>query len=577
VPTIDNPDEARNVARLIQSGSITGPARDSAMQALKDFDKAQSAPPFSLDTLMSRLAGGVQNAVAPGIGLGEAALHSITGTSALVPGAAQSVVGMINNGSGGMKKTAHDTNTLMDRLTYSPRTQGGQDLVAAMGLPGQAVDALAQARAQGPLTAQVGDRQVDPAALARAGAMIPAGTETPEQSKAMGLAVELAGNVIAPSLVGGATAPKATMGLPLLNKPSGLLDVLRGNMDAIRGNYVRSIAGNPDTRAALAQSLESHGAVVPHYQPTAAEVVGDQWQGTPIQALQQQTASSPVQLPNGGPAISQAFNQRLAQQGGALAAMKELRDNVTAGMREKALEGANATGGPMVGTPEQIANTMLNTPGMRASDVVTKAIGTAKNKLEALQDDTGHIDARDLYTVRKDMGKYIEDAAGAPGAKYDRKLASGLQGDLQSAFDDAIERAGGQGWKAYLNTYSRLSQKMQDALDSQESQYKPAQATMLNGPNAATAAAQTHIPHVLTRSGTLANWLLNNVRSGVQQKVTSSLGDALLNPQNGVLAADLRKGIRPEDMMQTNLMKQRLAAALASGSIGSAMAQGASQ
>lgn len=44
MPTIDSPEEAQSLARLIQSGQLTGAGRDSAMQALRDFDTSQSAP-----------------------------------------------------------------------------------------------------------------------------------------------------------------------------------------------------------------------------------------------------------------------------------------------------------------------------------------------------------------------------------------------------------------------------------------------------------------------------------------------------------------------------------------------------
>lgn len=42
MPQIENADEARNVSRLIQAGQITGTARDTAMQALRDFDTQSS-------------------------------------------------------------------------------------------------------------------------------------------------------------------------------------------------------------------------------------------------------------------------------------------------------------------------------------------------------------------------------------------------------------------------------------------------------------------------------------------------------------------------------------------------------
>lgn len=43
-PTIDSPDEAQSLARLIQSGQITGPARDRAMAALHDYDATGAQP-----------------------------------------------------------------------------------------------------------------------------------------------------------------------------------------------------------------------------------------------------------------------------------------------------------------------------------------------------------------------------------------------------------------------------------------------------------------------------------------------------------------------------------------------------
>lgn len=43
MPQIENADEARGVARLIQSGQLTGASRDTAMTALREFDTRQTA------------------------------------------------------------------------------------------------------------------------------------------------------------------------------------------------------------------------------------------------------------------------------------------------------------------------------------------------------------------------------------------------------------------------------------------------------------------------------------------------------------------------------------------------------
>lgn len=44
MPQIENAEEAKSVARLIQAGQIKGPQRDMAMQALREFDSKQTQP-----------------------------------------------------------------------------------------------------------------------------------------------------------------------------------------------------------------------------------------------------------------------------------------------------------------------------------------------------------------------------------------------------------------------------------------------------------------------------------------------------------------------------------------------------
>lgn len=93
-------------------------------------------------------------------------------------------------------------------------------------------------------------------------------------------------------------------------------------------------------------------------------------------------------------------------------------------------------------------------PGIRASDVVQKTLSTVESKLRDLaKEGNGYIHPEDLYTVRKELGTYIS-AAAKDSANWDKRLAGGLQNSLQDAFDAAIEKAGGTGWKDYLTAYS---------------------------------------------------------------------------------------------------------------------------
>lgn len=102
-------------------------------------------------------------------------------------------------------------------------------------------------------------------------------------------------------------------------------------------------------------------------------------------------------------------------------------------------------------------DSVLKTPGLRASDVVTKSVGELRDKIASLASKSGTLDARDLYTVRKEIGNTISKHA-KESANWDTKLAAGLERDLQKSIDAAIEKAGaGDLWTRYLSRYSELS------------------------------------------------------------------------------------------------------------------------
>ena len=109
----------------------------------------------------------------------------------------------------------------------------------------------------------------------------------------------------------------------------------------------------------------------------------------------------------------------------------------------------------------------VNSPGNRASDVVTKTLGAVDEKIASLTNKNGVIDSRDLYTVRKEIGNTIAKFADE-SKTWDQRLTAGLEKQIKSYIDDAIEGAGGTTWKEYLGTHR--------ALKSQEDRLKVAQA-----------------------------------------------------------------------------------------------------
>lgn len=104
----------------------------------------------------------------------------------------------------------------------------------------------------------------------------------------------------------------------------------------------------------------------------------------------------------------------------------------------------------------------VNAPGIRAS-------GNTVKVLQAIQDDintlsarnNGVIDAHDLYTLRKEgINQRIAEIVGATDPKISAKLTKDILTRVKPLIDDAIEKAGGTGWRNYLETYSQGMQSI---------------------------------------------------------------------------------------------------------------------
>lgn len=96
-------------------------------------------------------------------------------------------------------------------------------------------------------------------------------------------------------------------------------------------------------------------------------------------------------------------------------------------------------------------------PGLRASTVVQKTLADVREKLASLADANGNVDARDLYTVRKELGNTISVHA-KENANWDKKLTSTLEKNIQGHIDEAISKAGaGDLWDQYLLDYRTAS------------------------------------------------------------------------------------------------------------------------
>jgi len=99
-------------------------------------------------------------------------------------------------------------------------------------------------------------------------------------------------------------------------------------------------------------------------------------------------------------------------------------------------------------------NAKLNNPKIGVSDVNRKVLSTVANKIkEWTARNGGVIDVDALYTIRKDTVNEVIDGLGKD-PKTSAKYAAKLLGEVRPLIDDAIIKAGGTGWKDYLETFS---------------------------------------------------------------------------------------------------------------------------
>ena len=112
----------------------------------------------------------------------------------------------------------------------------------------------------------------------------------------------------------------------------------------------------------------------------------------------------------------------------------------------------------------------LAAPGLRASSNMTKVLQAVKDDIANLTEKGGGvIDAHDLYTLRKEgINERIMQILGQTDPKVSAKVTRSVLQEVRPLIDDAIEKAGGTGWRDYLKTYAQGMQAIdQKAMASQ--------------------------------------------------------------------------------------------------------------
>ena len=281
----------------------------------------------------------------------------------------------------------------------------------------------------------------------------------------------------------------------------------------------------------VTQALKQVPEILPGGKPTAAQALAEVPAGSPLVAHQRITATTPR-------GISAQFGERKLTQEAAIKTAEEARKVATEPMREAALDAANQVGGVKASLITSQIDKMASVPGQRASEVVQKSLAETREKIVKAIETGGRVDARDLYTIRKEVGNTIEKFA-KESASWDKRLSAGLQRDLQKVMDDAIEASGGKGWKDYLNEYAKRSQMIDAYKERILKAAKPAQRTELGGGVNVAEELRVKAPQLLSRPMMATNFILRKLGQGVEEKLDPEAARRYLNPE--LLAAELSK------------------------------------
>ena len=336
------------------------------------------------------------------------------------------------------------------------------------------------------------------------------------------------------ALIGGVLTPASALGAKVGQAAGNrivnpLLDLVRpeGHKN-ILGRYIRNTVGEanvPTTinaaKASVAQKIGPELYDVPRYPTTVAEAMAGVPEGSPLSRLQELTA-----MTKGGP--SAKFGKIAQARESVLVGAEQLRDTLAAPARQVALDAAKVGGVRTEDIVDQI-DILASSEGYRASDMVTKTLSEVRNKIMALAPQ-GQINPADLYTVRKEIGSTIGKFS-KETANWDKGLTAKLEKSIQQSIDDAIEKAGGTGWKDYLREYAGRSKAIDTARKRAEEMYRPAQKTNLGGGVNIAEETREHIPNLLSRAAMASNFVLRTLGKRLEPRIDELAAEVFSNPQ----------------------------------------------
>jgi hypothetical protein len=117
---------------------------------------------------------------------------------------------------------------------------------------------------------------------------------------------------------------------------------------------------------------------------------------------------------------------------------------------------------PLEGEPlMRSIRVVANNPEFAGNDVLMGSLRNVSDDVAKWTNSGGIIDARALDAIRKNsVNAAIQQLRPGMDATSQRNLAAGVLSRVKPVIDDAIEAAGGTGYREYLNQHARMSQKI---------------------------------------------------------------------------------------------------------------------
>lgn len=490
------------------------------------------------------------------LGLGETGLALGTGAIRGLQGGLGTLGGLVL-GDSPSEAAQYGQNVMASG--YQPRTEAGKQDMRALGnlfsLPGEGISQLLSGavRNYGTLTGQDTSQAME--RVGELGPPIGQAALTIAGARPAMVGAEMAGRGL--SAAGRSVLPK--------NAPVMIERFLPGGADRVAGRIQRDIAGTPEMRSKLVEALRNAQEIVKGSKPTAGEVVSGMPEGSPIVASQTRIAA---QTGERAGAPSTLFGRRWQEQKDAIRAAELERDSVTAPMRKAALDSAGDVSVKPIS--DGIAQ-MRATPGDRTNTVLQKTLRDVQEQIASVTDDSGRINAHDLYGVRKDIGLTIENFV-KDNTKWNKKRTASIEKQVQSVIDDAIERSGGTGWRDYLNEYATRSKAIDADIARRDAMSEQMQPSTLGRQETESAITASTMFNPLERNVMLANALLRAAGKRVAPKVVSAMAQQYLSPQ--LLAKALERGMKIPTLTESGVPPSTATAAAASIAVPAAKRSG---